>query len=198
MNKSIRIVPRIQVYDFPHRGIRNALSIWILETGKTDFQNQDEWKRLTDLCFEVFRLLEIHARDEENVSLSRLSDIDPSYSEKDVRTHVQLENRVSEIKGILGAIEGSDPDSRNESKTEFYNSIIRFQTAYLSHMEEEETQTQSYLWKEFSDSQLEDHRKEIMASLSKEDLRLWIRYVAPTLPSEEREKFESVTRKLLS
>ncbi|TGK28081.1 cation-binding protein [Leptospira gomenensis] len=190
--------PRMQVYDFPHRGIRNALSIWILETGKTDFQNQNEWDRLTDLCFEIFRLLEIHARDEENVSLRHLSDIDPAYSEKDLQTHASLDNQISGIRKKLIAIGNSDLLLRKEFKNEFYNSLIRFQTAYLIHMEEEETKTQPYLWKEFSDSQLEDHRKEIMNALSKQDLILWIRYVLPTLPSEEREKFEIMTRKLLS
>lgn len=198
MNSITQPSARIEVYDFPHRGLRNALSIWILETGKTEFQNSEEWNRLKTLSAEVLRLLEIHARDEESVSLKHLGKIDPSYSAKDIQTHALLEKEIREIRKHLDRMELSDIATRNEIKKELYKNLIRFQTRYLVHMEEEETETQSNLWKEFSDAELENHRKEIMTSLATEDLRLWVRYVAPTLPSEERKRFESMTQKILS
>lgn len=198
MNSLTQPPTRIEVYDFPHRGIRNALSIWILEAGKTDFQNKEEWNRLKNLSADVFRLLEIHARDEEAVSLKYLGKIDPAYSEKDLKTHALLEKEILTIKEYFEQDELSDFQNGNELKKELYKSLIRFQTHYLVHMEEEETETQSNLWKEFSDADLENHRKEIMTSLAVDDLKLWIRYVAPTLPSEERKRFESMTEKILS
>ncbi|PJZ56405.1 cation-binding protein [Leptospira barantonii] len=198
MNSVTQPPTRMEVYDFPHRGLRNALSIWILETGKTDFQNQEEWNLLKELSSEVLRLLEIHARDEEAVSLKHLGKIDPSYSAKDIQTHAVLEKEIRKIQEHLKRVELSEVSARNEIKKELYKSLIRFQTHYLVHMEEEETETQSNLWKEFSDTELENHRKEIMTSLAVEDLRLWVRYVTPTLPSEERKRFESMTEKILS
>lgn len=198
MNTIPQTAARIEVYDFPHRGIRNALSLWILETGKTDFKNEEEWNRLKQMSTDIIHLLEIHARDEEAFSLKYLGEIDPSYSEKDLTVHSLLEKEIETIQSLLEQIEGSETLTRTEFKKEFYNTLIRFQTRYFVHMEEEETVTQSHLWKEFSDTELENHRKEIMASLKVEDLKLWIRYVAPTLPSEERLKFESMTEKILS
>ncbi|WP_147455781.1 cation-binding protein [Leptospira yasudae] len=198
MNTNPQTHARFEVYDFPHRGIRNALSLWILETGKTDFKNEEEWNRLKNMSTDIIHLLEIHARDEEAFSLKYLGEIDPSYSEKDLTNHSLLEKEIETIQSRLEQIDRSKPLSKADLKKEFYNTLMRFQTRYLVHMEEEETVTQSHLWKEFSDAELENHRKEIMASLKVEDLKLWIRYVAPTLPSEERFKFESMTEKILS
>ncbi|MBM9499269.1 hemerythrin domain-containing protein [Leptospira sp. 201903071] len=191
---------RRKVYDLPHRGIRNAFFIWLFETGKTDPYDPKDVLKFISISQEVFRILEVHAEDEESVSLRRLALIDPSFAAEDKEEHKKLETKIGELRQITAAISEllEQPEALVPKLSEFYDKLISFQLAYSNHMEHEEKITQEKIWESFSDSELEEQQKQIIISLNASDLVLWRKYIAPTLPPRERIGFESMTGSILN
>ncbi|TGK07630.1 cation-binding protein [Leptospira semungkisensis] len=186
---------RWKVYDIPHRAIRYALSELVQETGRTDFSNREEVDTFFLLCSEVFRILEIHARDEEAVSLRHLETKLPNSSLRDKETHSRLEKKIQELSLLAGNIKTSSHLGEGKEiwmGEEFYENLIDFQAQYFLHMREEETETQAKIHEHFTDEELQAHQKEIMASLDKEDICLWAKFILPNLPEERRKQFEGM------
>lgn len=61
--------PRMNVFGFPHKGLRNALSQLSLLAGNTDYNNQESLNQLKSLNAEVVTMLEFHANAEESISV---------------------------------------------------------------------------------------------------------------------------------
>ncbi|TGK01191.1 cation-binding protein [Leptospira langatensis] len=186
---------RWKVYDIPHRAIRYALSILVQETGNTDFKDRNEVDEFFRLSLEVFRILEIHARDEEAVSLRHLDLKLPNASLKDKEAHIRLEKKLQELSVLAANIKTSAHLGEGKEirmGEEFYEKLIDFQARYFLHMREEEMETQAKIHEYFTDEELQAHQKEIMSSLEKEDIRLWAKFILPNLPAERRKQFEGM------
>ncbi|TGK11043.1 cation-binding protein [Leptospira stimsonii] len=190
---------RRKVYNLPHRGIRNAFTIWLLETGKTNPYDQKDVRNLISISEEVFRILEVHAEDEESVSLKQLALINPSFTSEDREEHKKLEMQIEELREMTARISDrlEQPETLALKISEYYDKLISFQLSYSNHMKHEEEITQKRIWDSFSDSELEEQQKQIINSLSASDLRLWQKYIAPTLPPRERIGFETMTGSIL-
>ncbi|TGK62353.1 cation-binding protein [Leptospira wolffii] len=180
---------RMKVFHFPHRAIRNALAELVLESGRIESPASEEWKELKGKALEIFRILEAHARDEEKFTLRHLEDRLSGSTEQDRREHVDLENRLDALAKILQRENADISDT-----AEFCDSLIDFQSRYFSHMRREETETQELIWKQFTDSELEAHHLEIMKALEPEEMKLWSKYLLPTLPPKQRAAFEEKAR----
>lgn len=184
---------RKKVYDFPHKAIRYGISKLVQESGRTDYSDPKEVLQLFELGKEVFRMLKIHARDEEAVSLKHLEKKDPQSSLKDKEEHKYLEEKIEELGSILDRIKEKVEQAHIHSE-EFYTKLIRFQTDYFSHMTREEEETQMSLHSYFSDTELEDHQKEIMSSLNGDEFKIWAKYLIPNVPTSIKNRFEEMLK----
>ncbi|MEI1277956.1 hemerythrin domain-containing protein [Leptospira venezuelensis] len=184
---------RKKVYDFPHKAIRYGISKLVQEAGRTDYSDSKDVLSLFELGKEVFRMLEIHARDEEAVSLKYLEEKDSQASLRDKKEHKYLEEKIEELKSLLDRIKEETEQSQILSE-EFYTKLIRFQTDYFSHMTREEEETQVRLHVYFSDVELEDHQKEIMSSLGGDELKIWAKFLIPNVPTRIKNRFEEMLK----
>ena len=78
---------RMKTYDVPHKGLRNALSQLSLLACKTDYASPQEVAPLYDLGAKVFKILNIHAADENEVTLAELESRYPSGAQHDTHDH---------------------------------------------------------------------------------------------------------------
>jgi hypothetical protein len=179
---------RIKSYDVPHKGLRNALSQLQLLAGKTDYSSHQEVERLCKLGDDVFRILSIHATDENEVTLGELELRCTSCSQHDVDDHEEIHLVQDKLEKLLAKIynnskSGQDVTSDGE---EFYLSFSEFHGTYLEHTAEEERVTQPMLWQHFSDEELASHRGKIMAKNPPQTLLIWFRFVIPAQSHKER------------
>ena len=159
---------RMKSYDVPHKGLRNALSQLSLSAGKTNFSNPDEVEGLYKLGQDVFTLLNIHAADENAVTLAELEILCPGCSQHDYDDHETLHTLRSELEKLLSKIYRYSQLGKDvrEDGAEFYLALSEFHGQYLEHTAEEERVTQPLLWKFFTDEELAEHRKKIMQKSS--------------------------------
>jgi len=177
---------RIKPYDVPHKGLRNALSQLSLLAGKTDYSNRTEVEQLYNLGTDVFKILTIHADDENEVTLAELETRCPGCSQHDVEDHVQIHAAQENLEKLLAAIYNDSYNGKDTDGAEFYLAFSEFHGKYLEHTAEEERVTQPLLWKHFTDEELASHRGKIMKKNPPETLLVWFRFVVPAQSHNER------------
>lgn len=179
---------RMKSYDVPHKGLRNALSQLSLLAGKTDYSKQREVEELYHLGTDIFKILSIHAADEDQITLLELEERCPGCTDHDKEDHKMIHEKQDELEAMLTNLyRTSKGDERlNELGQEFYLRLTEFHGTYLSHTAEEERVTQALLWNYFTDEELAQHRNKIMAKNPPETLLIWFRFVIPAQSHPER------------
>jgi len=178
----------MKTYDVPHKGLRNALSQLSLLAGKTNYSNPRETQELYQLGQHVFSLLNVHAADENEITLAELEARCSKCSQHDIEDHEKLHQMQDKLEKLLSQIYNRSQTGRNVSEdgAEFYLAFSEFQGTYLEHTAEEERVTQPLLWKFFTDEELAAHRGKIMAKNPPQTLLTWFRFVIPAQNHAER------------
>lgn len=179
---------RMKPYDVPHKGLRNALSQMQLLAGKTDYTQPDEVAQLYKLGEDVFKILTIHAEDENEVTLAELEQRCKGCSQHDFDDHEQIHQVQDRLEKLLESIytkSRSGQDATGEGE-EFYLAFSEFHGTYLEHTAEEERVTQPLLWQYFTDEELASHRGKIMARIPPQTLLIWFKFVLPAQSHSER------------
>jgi hypothetical protein len=189
---------RMKSYDVPHKGLRNALSQLQLLAGKTDYSNPQEVEQLYRLGEDVFKILTIHATDENEVTLAELGQHCPACSQHDLDDHEQIHLAQDKLEKLLASIYANSKAGQDvtEDGEEFYLAFSEFHGTYLEHTAEEERVTQSMLWKHFTDEELASHRGKIMAKNPPQTLLIWFRFVIPSQNHKERVELLTGFRKM--
>lgn len=179
---------RMKIYDVPHKGLRNALSQLSLLAGKTDYLNHQAVEGLYLLGSDVFKILSVHAADEDEVTLAELEKRCPGCSDHDKEDHKKIHLTQRKLEILLSKLyDGSGlNEDITEAGREFYLTLTEFHGVYLEHTAEEERITQPLLWKHFTDDELAQHRGKIMAKTPPDTLLIWFRFVIPAQSHNER------------
>jgi hypothetical protein len=175
-------------YDVPHKGLRNALSQLQLLAGKTNYANQNEVEQLYKLGGDVFKILTIHAIDENEITLTELEERCSGCSQHDMEDHEQIQLIQDKLEKLLATIYNNSKEGQDVSEDgeEFYLAFSEFHGTYLEHTAEEERVTQPMLWKYFTDEELASHRGKIMAKNTPQTLLIWFKFVIPSQSHKER------------
>ncbi len=182
---------RIKGFDVPHKGIRNGLGKLILSAGNTDYSDVNAVENLYQLGSEIFTILTTHAHDENDITLRELEKKVPGASDHDIEEHERIEQEQAVLENLLSEIledirAGKAP---YEKGSDFYTGLCDFTSMYYWHMAGEEKETQELIWQHFTDEEILEHRKEIIAGLKPEVLLLWIKYIVPAQSHPERTGF---------
>ncbi|MFN7116128.1 MAG: hemerythrin domain-containing protein [Saprospiraceae bacterium] len=179
---------RLPVFDVPHKGVRNALAQLSLLAGQTDYTTPAAVTRLYRLGKQVFRLLTLHATDENEVTLKHLAERAPGAAEHNLHEHEALEALQHDLEQQLEEmhLHSSEGTDVSEAGARFYQQFSELHALHLQHMLEEERETQPAVWAHFTDEELLGHRKEIIGRNKPEDLLLFFRFILPAQKHQER------------
>ena len=175
--------PRMNIYGFPHKGLRIALSALSRVAGNTDYANVQSLDNLKTLSAEIITLLDLHLHSEEDVVLPALEAKVPGSTNENIEEHEQLEQDVKAFDEQLKTIA---IDSPPDSGAKFYESVSSFHSNYLAHMAMEERDMNPLIWDNFTDEELMGWHGQIMSTLSPEQIMMWFKYIVPALNPFER------------
>lgn len=185
---AILVQPRLKIFDIPHKGLRNALSQFTLLAGKTDYRDAFAIGQLHQLGIEVFSMLNEHAGLENEFILGALETRSPGAGHHNLEDHEVIEQRQAELEQALNRLDSlarAGVDARAEGEA-FFRQLNHFFSAYLAHMLEEEEETQVMLWAYFSDEELLDIQRRLVAKIAPELLFVWVKWSAPAQSHPER------------
>ena len=176
------------VYEVPHKAIRNALSQFSLLAGNTDYNDKSEMDKLKNLADDVFKMLDSHAKHENNVPLKYLEQKLSGSSVHDKEDHARIESEMYKLELALKDLyerSGKGEDLRYPGN-DFYVQLSDFHAQYLQHMLEEERETQFLLWKNFTDEELFQQETEIRSAITPEEMLMWAKYMFPAFSNMAR------------
>ncbi|MDP3469556.1 MAG: hemerythrin domain-containing protein [Daejeonella sp.] len=178
-------IERVNVYAFPHKGLRNALSQVALLAGNSDYSDPEDLEVLKASASDLFNLLNLHAHSEDDFVLPALEAKVKGSTAENTEEHELLEKIVAELEVQINSI---SIVSGSEKGIAFYEALTDFQSKYLAHMALEEGEILSLIWEYFTDQDLIQMHHKIMETFSPDQVLRWFKYILPALNPMERLK----------
>ena len=175
--------PRMNIYGFPHKGIRILLSQLSKLSGNTDYSNAMALEKLKSSTTELVAILNLHLNSEEDVVLPALEAKVPGNTSENIEEHMQLERDVQAFDNQLKDI---SVDSTPNLGANFYMAITDFHSKYLAHMAMEERDINPLIWANFTDEEIIGWHGQVMSTLTPDQIMMWFKYIVPALNPFER------------
>ena len=176
--------PRVNIYGFPHKGLRNGLSQLMFQASKTDVTSEASVAELKELTATLVELLDLHQSAEDSVVLSHLESRVPGSTEKNHADHDALHAKVAAFAAHIQDIQHGDSMAMTQQALDM---VASFSSEYLMHMAEEENEINEVIWANFSDEEILQWQGEIMGKLTPEQKMNWFRFIVPALNPMERQ-----------
>ena len=175
--------PRVDIYNFPHKGLRNLMSQLSLIAGNTDYSNQNTLDKLKGKTAELVLLLNLHRQSEEDDLLPALEKKLAGSTQENVKEHELLEQQVGQIDTFIKNLTTASSPAKG---IQFYAMFNGFQSKYMDHMAMEESTMNPLIWDHFTDEELMGIHGSIMAKLAPEHITQSFKYIVPALNPMER------------
>jgi len=172
---------RVNIYGFPHKGLRNALGQLSFKAGSTNVENKEEVASLLALTEEISELLHLHA--EEDFVSPPLEAKVPGSTQGNHEDHEKMEELEKQMVEKARSFAANPTVS---ALNDFYNHVNYFTREYFRHMEEEETQMNNVIWENFEDSDILSWQGQILSKLTPEQFFKWFKYIIPALLPQEQ------------
>jgi hypothetical protein len=165
---------RFDLYSVVHKAQRKNLYELSVKIGRADFQDATQVTAIKGEIKTLLTRLRKHAHHEETF-------VHPLFHQ--IGTHgntIEAEHRDLEL--IFEALEKC-LDTENQS--ELYTRFNRFLTAYLTHIDAEETAQKDILWKHYDDAALLEVMKKFNANRTLDESLEDLEYMFPSLSPQE-------------
>lgn len=176
--------PRVNIYGFPHKGLKNALSQLLYAASRCDSTDTHSITALKTLSDEVTLLLELHQEAEDQVVLPALEAKLPGSTHQNSAEHDRLHALVEDIRQQTEQLEAGQSPA---ATADLFSAIGNFYAQYLNHMAEEEGDINHVIWSAFSDQEILGWQPQIMDKLTSAQKMLWFRFIIPALTPFERQ-----------
>ena len=176
---------RFNIYDFPHKALRNFLGQLNLQFGNTNYQNQEELKSLKTNFLKLMSLLASHSHIEDQQIIMPLEKKGVNSFENDKKEHHKLDDLVFNISRAILSLNSNTEDAQEKGRI-LYLFFNQFQGTYLLHMHREETESLPVVLENMTDEELFSIRDYIIEKTPPKILLNWYWYALPAQTHQER------------
>ena len=177
------MVQRVNIYGFPHKGIRNGLGQLSFKIGALILDDTEDINTCKEIADDLSELLELHLNAEEDYVLPPLEAKVPGSTQHNQDDHVNMEKLEHEMKVAVDAlVEIPNQMTLNLA----YDAVNLFIREYYRHMSEEETDMNEVIWAHFSNEEILGWQGQILAKLTPNQFFKWFKYIIPALSQLEQ------------
>jgi hypothetical protein len=175
--------PRVNIYGFPHKGIRYGLGQLSFKVGSLIFDDKQDLKICKQIADDLSELLNLHLHSEEDFVLKPLEARAPGSTQHNHDDHMEMERLEHDMnEAIQNLLNAPDQMLMNIA----YSKINNFIKEYFRHMSEEETDINKVLWEHFTDEEILGMQGQILAKLTPDQFFKWFKYIIPSLSQFEQ------------
>lgn len=175
--------PRVNIYGFPHKGLRHALGKLSFELGQINIEDPEKLQELQSKAHEISELLSLHLHSEESHVLPPLEAKVPGSTTHNHEDHVAMEALEKKMVSDIDAL-CKEPNIPNSITA--YNTTNMFIREYFRHMDEEENEMNQVIWSHFEDGDILGWQGKILSELTPEQFFKWFKYIIPALQPFEQ------------
>jgi len=174
---------RVNIYRFPHKGIRYGLGQLSFKVGSLIFDDNGALKACKEIADDLSELLDLHLHAEEEFVLPPLEAKVPGSTQHNHNDHIAMQKLEHDMNDAIRRL----VDVPNETHLNIaYDKINNFIKEYFRHMSEEETDINKVIWEHFSDQEILGWQGQILAKLTPDQFFKWFKYIIPSLSQLEQ------------
>lgn len=175
---------RVNIYGFPHKGLRHGLGKLSLSIGHLDVNDKKEVENVIKSAHELSELLALHLQSEEEFVSPPLEEKVPGSTQHNHEDHENMEALEHEMIASIKRM-GNSPNP--ETQEQAYQAVNLFIREYFRHMSEEEGDMNKIIWENFSDEDILSWQGQILSKLTPEQFFKWFKYIIPALNPFEQQ-----------
>jgi hemerythrin-like domain-containing protein len=157
---------RVNIFNQIHKGLRALLYETSILLQQTDFSNEEELQTAVKRVTLVADMFDDHAHHEDNFILPAINEYEPSMVDAFEQEH-ELDTKLTRaLKDSLYALQMASPLVRPNMANELSKTFVQFMVFNLEHMAKEENILNKILWRYYSDEEILDIQRKIVANLS--------------------------------
>lgn len=177
---------RFNMFNQIHKSLRVLLYDTAAMIGRTDFDDAAQLETISERIRFVMTSFDKHAHHEDNHVLPLLSKYEPAIVDAFEQEHVTDMALGQKLNGFLTALDLAQlPEAKKQLGISLSSAFIEFMIFNLQHMAKEETVLNKLLWRYYSDEQLLNVNKAIVASIPAEEMNASNGWMMKSLSNSE-------------
>lgn len=185
---------KVDLYRNVHMGQRQRLFALTVELGSTDTADMPGLSALADRCLAMTQELREHAEHEDSFIHPLLREKAPAAAKALDSEHARLEIALDDLDAQARLLADVPPERRDEAQHRVYLALNGLISAYLAHLDAEETIAMPALQERCNDEELQRVMSAFQASRTPEQRMTDLRNMLPALPPASR---ASIARQVL-
>jgi len=180
---------RLDLYRFPHRGLRAAMAEALLDVG-TASATPESLDAIANTIESLAFLCKTHLEHENRFVHPAMEQRTPGSARGTADDHVGHERAIERL-GIMVAELRSRPGPAEARRLldQLYRMLALFVADNLEHMDLEERHNMRVLWAAYTDAELQQLEQELVASIAPDAMLAFMRWMLPAVSAEERCEF---------
>ena len=162
---------RFNMFTLIHKALRALLYDTALTIQQTWFADTAEASATIEKIEDVLFLFEQHAHHEDSFVLPAVELFEPQLSDSFEKEHITDLKLSSRLKNLLNIYRNLNfTEERTEAGSAVSKAFVEFMVFNLEHMAKEEILINKALWKHYTDEQLLEINRNLVASIPQEEL----------------------------
>lgn len=187
-------IARHDLYAKIHKGLRLAQSQMLVRLGACGGDDAEEFATLLADLEDLLHIAQHHLEHEDRWVHSALEARAPGSTVRLANSHEHHQQSFDELGGLIARVEASTPEARGKALRALYLRFSEFMADDLAHMAEEELLMMPVLQSLFSDEDLIEIERSIVANLTPQEKISTGRLMIPAATRAERIAFLSEVR----
>ena len=178
--------PRYDGYHGIHKALRLYMSRTLTRIGSTDPDDPAEVDATLAQTRELLELCELHVDDENRFIHPALERARPGSAARIGQEHVHHLESIRDLGDLVGLAADTRGTARGAALARLYRSMALFVAENFAHMHVEETEHNAVLWAHYSDAELMEIERALVASLPPPMVVRSLHWFMPGLNAPER------------
>jgi len=177
---------RFNIYLQIHKGVRAALATLLLQVGRTDPHDEAEIAETLTAVRDLLTFLREHLQHEDDWIHPALEARRPGSSHGTRDDHAHHAEALAALVSTLRAVERCPGGQRGTGLMRLYRQLALFVAENLEHMHVEETDNHAALVASYSDAELHELDRRLVASIPPAALMTALRWMLPNMNAPDR------------
>jgi hypothetical protein len=178
--------PRYDGYRGVHKALRLFMSDSLTRVGRADPEDDEDVRGTLEQIGDLLRMCELHLHHENEFIHPALERAQPGSSTRIRREHAQHIETIREIRELAGLADHPRAAQRAAALSRLYLALALFVAENFEHMHVEETLHNAVLWAHYSDAELIEIDRALVASIPPQAMHRALHWFLPALNAAER------------
>ena len=188
-SRSAADTARVDLYRFPHRGLRAAMARALLDVG-TATRTPEGLASVADTVAELAMLCRKHLEHENAFIHTAMEQRTPGSARHTADDHIGHERAIERLNAMVGQLCACAASAEaSQLLDQLYRALALFVADNFEHMDLEERHNMRVLQAAYTDAELQELERELVRSIAPDVMLRFMRWMLPAVSAEERLEF---------